>query len=1213
VAKTPAPEVAAVAATEPPVAAVVETAPVAVSAPPLPVEPPVTNAEATDTGALDAAPKPGEKADRDSAKRQMLRAQAALKARDEARDALAQAERANAGLPDYAATVTQYRKAADRGDTEARYNLGLLYELGNGVPQSYEIAAVWYREAASKGSLKAALKLGMLYDAGRGVAQSDKLAIAQYREVIKSGNDNAPERAEASKVLGDKYYQGKGVDRDYETAMEFYTKAAGHANADAMNSLGAMYHLGQGLKAKDYALATEWYSKAAEQAKLDAKTAQEAKLALESKAGYQSRLGAVAETTPAQESASAAPAQAESKASIPPTQETFKYGMTLPVKTLYVEMDAEDAEMLNKKPPHDKSSFATSVVENGVVHHGRIEVKGSSTRRFAKKSVLIKLDNNKTWEGYTRISLNSMATDASMMRDWLSMELARVMGLVVPNTNYTRLYINNKYAGLYLFTQWVDGKMFARSGLGADGDLIQPVDASFCGDLQMSSLDESKNCYAKFSPDDGNLNSLYDLIKEIDAAKTENFNEFMDKAFDSDSVINWIVLNGLVADGDTYNKNYFLYHSKVNNKWLVSPWDYDLTFGRNWDAYIPFPENTYNDNFQYYNSFDNGAFNPIKNKLLNNRVLLKRFRDKLRHMLGIGEPLKDVPGYGWFNPERMERRIDAIKAVIQEDAKNDPLSADRIKAFEDQVESLKYYSLARYAYLKNGIAADGDYFYTFDPNWIAPDVKPIEMSATSTLPQGKKQLVLLDKSYSQVMAVLNAREQPVPVKVTAIVDGYQVPNMLPPGKTGEECLQRGWSLMQSTPRVQLITDVTLEYHQENGKFQEVGKLKEADIANLELWALDGGNWSALPTSVNYHAKTLTTRNLTLNPDQTKHFVACVVPADQRLFVSANDGAKPAPTAPVAEAAAPAATTEVIAAPAPAAVVEVKPVPAAVTPAPAPVAASDAEKAQEQAKADAQAQAKAAAEAKAQAQADAKAKAQEEAKAEAKAKAQEEAKAQAQAKAEAKAKAQEEAKAQAQAKAEAKAKALEEAKAKAQAKAEAKAKAQEEAKAQAQAKAEAKAKAQEEAKAQAQAKAEAKAKAKEEAKAKAQADADAKAQAAEQAKAANSAAAPAPAPTPAPAAEIAPAELAPGVAQAAPQVAPVYLQLGAFKSQREADSYMASVREKLADLNKPISSYKRARSASVRVDIGPYSNEAEAHAAVVELKSRLGSTPELSYH
>ncbi len=65
-----------------------------------------------------------------------------------------------------------YQKAADLGNADAMFNLGWLYEDGNGVEQSYEKAAELYQKAADLGNAIAMNNMGLLYESGYGVNQS---------------------------------------------------------------------------------------------------------------------------------------------------------------------------------------------------------------------------------------------------------------------------------------------------------------------------------------------------------------------------------------------------------------------------------------------------------------------------------------------------------------------------------------------------------------------------------------------------------------------------------------------------------------------------------------------------------------------------------------------------------------------------------------------------------------------------------------------------------------------------------------------------------------------------------------------------------------------------------------------------------------------------------------------------------------------------------
>ncbi|HEU0189075.1 MAG TPA: septal ring lytic transglycosylase RlpA family protein [Gallionella sp.] len=69
---------------------------------------------------------------------------------------------------------------------------------------------------------------------------------------------------------------------------------------------------------------------------------------------------------------------------------------------------------------------------------------------------------------------------------------------------------------------------------------------------------------------------------------------------------------------------------------------------------------------------------------------------------------------------------------------------------------------------------------------------------------------------------------------------------------------------------------------------------------------------------------------------------------------------------------------------------------------------------------------------------------------------------------------------------------------------------------------------------------------------------------------------------------------------------VYLQLGAFKSQQSAESFMERMRNELADFGKQFK--MSAKDGLVRVHIGPYASQGEARASAESMKSTLGFRP-----
>jgi uncharacterized protein len=72
---------------------------------------------------------------------------------------------------DQAASVDSLKERAAQGDAGAQYNLGVMYDKGQGVPQDYAEALMWYRLAAAQGDAEAQYRLGLVYSLGNGVPQ----------------------------------------------------------------------------------------------------------------------------------------------------------------------------------------------------------------------------------------------------------------------------------------------------------------------------------------------------------------------------------------------------------------------------------------------------------------------------------------------------------------------------------------------------------------------------------------------------------------------------------------------------------------------------------------------------------------------------------------------------------------------------------------------------------------------------------------------------------------------------------------------------------------------------------------------------------------------------------------------------------------------------------------------------------------------------------
>ena len=163
---------------------------------------------------------------------------------------------------DYTTALREWAPLAKQGNADAQYNLGLMHEKGQGVPQDDKEAVKWYRLAAQQGGADAQYNLGFMYHNGQGVPQHYKEAVKWYRLAAEQGYAAAQTGLGVMSGLGVMYEYGQGVPQHHKKAMKWYRLAAKQGYAGAQYNLGLMYAKGQGV-AQDNVYAHMWLDIAA--------------------------------------------------------------------------------------------------------------------------------------------------------------------------------------------------------------------------------------------------------------------------------------------------------------------------------------------------------------------------------------------------------------------------------------------------------------------------------------------------------------------------------------------------------------------------------------------------------------------------------------------------------------------------------------------------------------------------------------------------------------------------------------------------------------------------------------------------------------------------------------------------------------------------------------------------------------------------------------
>ena len=172
------------------------------------------------------------------------------------------------------------KKLAEKGNSETYAMLGIQYWRGDGVIEDYIEAYKWLLLAGVNGDDVAAIKQDLAEKMTPAqISESQRLA-KEFLQKKKPKTANAQEgqniqredmevifnwlikdaekgNITTQKQLGDAYYYGMGIQRNFLEAIKWYSKAAQKGSSEAQKSLANMYYDGQGVVI-DYVESYKW-------------------------------------------------------------------------------------------------------------------------------------------------------------------------------------------------------------------------------------------------------------------------------------------------------------------------------------------------------------------------------------------------------------------------------------------------------------------------------------------------------------------------------------------------------------------------------------------------------------------------------------------------------------------------------------------------------------------------------------------------------------------------------------------------------------------------------------------------------------------------------------------------------------------------------------------------------------------------------------------
>ena len=494
-----------------------------------------------------------------------------------------------------------------------------------------------------------------------------------------------------------------------------------------------------------------------------------------------------------------------------------------------VTLSPSDSLELFSRDPFS-NDFVNASFSSGGKLWKRVELrfKGRSNRPYPKKSFRIRFPDDQPLGGARQINLHAMYTDESFLREKLSWSIFQELHELAPHAEYVRFSINHSYQGLYLLVDHID-KYF----LGVHKK-EKPALYEAAGEYALADLNDVpdkllKLYYTKHFEDD-HYDDLKELIRTLGRTPDSLFEEAINGMFDMNSVYHWFTANILTMSGDSYSKNYYLYKRSTapGEKWVIIPWDYDLTFGLTGDPALPVQTSLLNDGFGYTFPPLMGPHSVLKDRLWKNASM----REHLRRCV-------DTALQTFFRSEVMDGRIDSLASILQSSVEEDHQKRGTMRDFLDHVEEMKYYVHARRNFLLST--------FIHQPRGTFGVVTlPVDLN--------QKRYDFIGVDGRQLASLwLGENKGLDSLRVVVHPDAYS-PNLSVTDTS--RCVRRWVELMPIPPTAKFSGKFQWMYQDISSRDREVGS-GVIDERSLRCFRRSGTTWNSLTATVNPACNTVT--------------------------------------------------------------------------------------------------------------------------------------------------------------------------------------------------------------------------------------------------------------------------------------------------------------------------------------------------------------------
>lgn len=272
------------------------------------------------------------------------------------------------------------------------------------------------------------------------------------------------------------------------------------------------------------------------------------------------------------------------------------------VNTVYITIPSDSLEKIFSIPESDHYFNAVFVYTNGesydTVENVGFRLRGNTSRYAQKKSFKISFNEfepGRTYQDIKKLNLNGQHNDPSMIREKLFYDIWNSCGMPERRCSFVKLFINDRYYGLYTNIEEFDKKWLGRVFTNNGGNLYKctyPADLVYLGNnpteyiqLLNGTVTGGRVYDLQTNEDEDDYSGLVQLISTLNLKDDDEFKMQIDQILDVNATLKAFALDVVTGNWDNYmyNKNnFYLYQNPEDGKFTFITYDTDNTFGIDW-------------------------------------------------------------------------------------------------------------------------------------------------------------------------------------------------------------------------------------------------------------------------------------------------------------------------------------------------------------------------------------------------------------------------------------------------------------------------------------------------------------------------------------------------------------------------------------------------------------------------------------------------------